>query len=72
MRKRFAKYAIRYMPPAMIHVLPTKFGHQMQRVWPSLATYEGHWPVVSMVKLFLKYTTEASKNAARRKGKERE
>lgn len=41
--------------------------NQMQSRWPSLATYESCWPVVSMVKLALKYTSEASK---RQKDKE--
>ena len=34
---------------------------QMQRRWPALATYDSCWPVVSIVKLALKYTSEASK-----------
>jgi len=40
---------------------------QMQSRWPSLAMYESCWPVVIMVKLALKYTSEASK---RQKDKE--
>jgi len=37
------------------------FWLRYRRRWPELATYESCWPVVSIVKLALKYTSEASK-----------